>query len=322
MIFAVGEVLIDFIAVEEADLRDVRTFEKHPGGAPANMVVGLRRLNVPSGLISKVGRDAFGEFLIERLRMEGVDTRYIVYDEERNTGVVFVQLKHAEPSFLLYDHVAYFNLGIDDVDKSFLEEADLLHFGGVLLAREPSRSTSLKLARMARGRGIPTSFDVNIRPNLWRGRVDELIRCVEEALRCADIVKLGEGERRFLEENGVDVQDFDIDLIAVTRGGRGSELIHGGARVNVPPYRVEVVDPTGAGDAYMAALIASLYSMDKLGNLALDEEELMLAGRFANIVAALSTTRRGAWSVPEIRSLVGFEEIKPIVERLMTSSRG
>ncbi|HDD39798.1 MAG TPA: carbohydrate kinase, partial [Nitrososphaeria archaeon] len=57
MIFAIGELLIDFIAVEPVDLRDVRTFEKHPGGAPANMVVGLRRLGVPAGLISKVGRD-------------------------------------------------------------------------------------------------------------------------------------------------------------------------------------------------------------------------------------------------------------------------
>ena len=62
MIFAVGEVLIDFIAVEEADLKDVKIFERHPGGAPANMIVGLKRLNVLSGLISKVGRDVSENF--------------------------------------------------------------------------------------------------------------------------------------------------------------------------------------------------------------------------------------------------------------------
>ncbi|MEM4883379.1 MAG: carbohydrate kinase [Nitrososphaerota archaeon] len=316
MIFAVGEVLIDFIAIEDADLKYVKTFEKHPGGAPANMVVGLRRLNVPSGLISKVGRDSFGEFLIEKLRGEGVETRYISYDHERNTGVVFVQLKQAEPSFLIYDNVAYFNLRIDDVDESFLDAADLLHFGGVLLAREPSRSTSLELARMARSRGIPTSFDANIRPNLWVGRMDELIRCMEEALSCADIVKLGRGEKRFLEEHGVDVESFDVKLIAVTRSGEGSELMHAGQRVSIPAYRVEAIDPTGAGDAYMAALLASLYSINKLRSLTLNEVELRLAGRFANIVAALSTTRRGAWSVPRVESLLGIEEIRPIAERL------
>ncbi|MEM4719031.1 MAG: PfkB family carbohydrate kinase, partial [Nitrososphaerota archaeon] len=237
-------------------------------------------------------------------------------DHERNTGVVFVQLKQAEPSFLLYDNVAYFNLRMDDVDESFLDAADLLHFGGVLLAREPSRSTSLELARMARSRGIPTSFDANIRPNLWVGRMDELIRCMEEALSCADIVKLGRGEKRFLEEHGVDVESFDVKLIAVTRGGEGSELVHAGQRVSIPAYRVEAIDPTGAGDAYMAALLASLYSMNKLRELALNEVELRLAGRFANIVAALSTTRRGAWSVPRVESLLGIEEIRPIAERL------
>ncbi|HDD42059.1 MAG TPA: carbohydrate kinase, partial [Nitrososphaeria archaeon] len=84
-------------------------------------------------------------------------------------------------------------------------------------------------------------------------------------------------------------------------------------------YRVEAIDPTGAGDAYMAALLASLYSMGKLRDLTLDEEELRLAGRFANIVAALSTTRRGAWSVPEIGSLTGIDEVKPIVEKLAAS---
>jgi len=319
MIFAVGEVLIDFIAVEDVDLRDVKTFEKHPGGAPANMVVGLRRLNVPSGLISKIGRDDFGEFLVGKLREEGVDTRYIVYDDERNTGVVFVQLKQAEPSFLLYDQVAYFNLRIDEVDKSFLDEADLLHFGGVLLAREPSRSTSLELARMGRSRRLPISFDANIRPNLWRGRLDELIRCMEDAFGCADIVKLGNGEKKFLEKNGVDLEDFDIKLIAVTKGREGSELAHSGISVSVSAYRVEAIDPTGAGDAYMAALLASLYSMNKLKDLTLDEQELRLAGRFANIVAALSTTRRGAWSVPEVRSLARIEEVKPIVKKLIAS---
>lgn len=317
MIFAIGEVLIDFIAVEEEDLKDVRTFEKHPGGAPANMLVGLRRLNVPSGLISKVGKDAFGEFLVERLREEGVDTRYVLYDDERNTGIVFVQLKQAEPSFLLYDHVAYFNLRLDEVDKSFLDKADLLHFGGVLLAREPGRSTSLELARMARSRGIPTSFDANIRPNLWAGRVNELISCIEEALRCADIVKLGRGEKRFLEDHGVDIMSFDIKLIAVTKGVEGSELIHEEQTMNIPAYRVDAIDPTGAGDAYMAALLASLYSMGKLRDLAFGGEELKLAGRFANIVAALSTTKRGAWSAPRVESLQEIEEIKPIVESLM-----
>jgi len=316
MIFAIGEVLIDFIAVEDADLKYVKTFEKHPGGAPANMVVGLRRLNVPAGLISKVGRDVLGEFLIEELEKEKVDTRYVVYDDETRTGVVFVQLKQAKPGFLLYDKVAYFNLKPEDVDSSFIEEADLLHFGGVLLAREPSRTTSFEVVSRAKNRGLPISFDVNLRLHLWENRIDELIRCTREALKLADVVKLGDGERKFLEENGVDLGEFGIKLLAVTKGEEGSELIHDGKRVELPAYRVKAIDPTGAGDAYMAALLAALYSMGKLKDVSLSDEELKLVGRFANIVAAISTTKRGAWSVPELSSLMKFDEIKTIVERL------
>ena len=320
MIFAIGEVLIDFIAVEPIDLKDVKTFEKHAGGAPANMIVGLRRLNVPAALISKVGDDPFGEFLIERLREEGVDTRYIIRDPEVHTGVVFVQLKQAQPSFVLYDRTAYFTLRSEEVDKSFLKEAELLHFGGVMLSREPSRSTCFEVVEWARSRGIPISFDVNLRPDLWRNRIDELVECMKRALGLAEIVKLGEGELRFLEDRGVDLRSFGLKLIAVTKGERGSELIHEGLRIEAPAERVKAIDPTGAGDAYMAALLAGLYALGKLRDLRLDEDELRLIGRFANIVAGISTTRRGAWSVPRISMLRDREELKSIVERLEARS--
>jgi len=86
--------------------------------------------------------------------------------------------------------------------------------------------------------------------------------------------------------------------------------------VSIPAYRFEAIDLTGAGDAYMAALLALIYSMNKLRSLALNEVELRLAERFANIMAALSTTRRGAWSVPRVEFPLGIEEIRPIAERL------
>lgn len=319
MIFAIGEVLVDFIAVEDLDLKYVRTFEKHPGGAPANMVVGLRRLGVPSALISKVGRDVFGEFLLEELRREGVDTGYMAFDEEYPTGVVFVQLKEARPSFLLFEKAAYFNLRIEDLDLGFMDFAELLHFGGVLLAHEPGRTTCLEVIRKARGLGIPISFDVNIRPHLWKGRIGELVECMKRALKLADVTKLGYDEMKFLEENGVDLGELDLKLIAVTMGERGSILIHKRKEVTVPSYPVQAVDSTGAGDAYMAALLAALYSMRKLKDMSLSEWELKLIGRFANVVAAISTTKRGAWSVPTLSQLEGIDEIKPVVDALRRS---
>jgi len=312
MIFAIGEVLIDFIAKEELPLKDVKTFEKHAGGAPANVVAGLSRLKTPSALISKVGTDPFGEFLVEKLKKEGVNIEYIKFDREKHTGVVFVQLIGAKPEFILYDGVAYFNLKIDDIDFSFLERASLLHFGSVLFAREPLRSTVFKVLKKAKGK-IPIGYDVNIRLDLWRGREEEMLRDIQEGLGLADIIKIGDGELEFLKEYGIDIESFDFELLAITKGERGSEIIHRDIKIEVPAHKVKPVDTTGAGDAFTAALLSALWHMDKLSNLEFTREELLKIGKFANLIAALSTLKRGAWSVPRIEELRGYKEAKEII---------
>ena len=313
MIVSVGEVLIDFIALQEGKLKDVKSFEKHPGGAPANVAVGLSRLGVESALVSKVGDDPFGDFLLERLRDEGVRT-YISRDAEKHTGVVFVQLIGAKPEFILYDGVAYFNLKPEDVERALLENAEAVHFGTVLFAREPSRSTLFGILEELKGR-VPLSYDVNIRPDLWRGREEEMLRDIGRALRLADIVKLGDGELAYLRDNGINPENFDFKLLAVTLGEKGSELRSRGAKVRIPAYRVEPVDTTGAGDAFTAALLAGLHYSNLLGEDSIDEEHLRKLGRFANLVAALSTTLRGAWSVPKMEEVALMREFRELYQR-------
>ncbi|ASJ13035.1 carbohydrate kinase family protein [Thermococcus thioreducens] len=313
MIVSIGEVLIDFIALQEGKLKEVKSFEKHPGGAPANVAVGLSRLGVESALVSKVGDDPFGDFLIERLTDEGVKT-FIPRDLERHTGVVFVQLIGARPEFILYDGVAYFNLKPEDVETALLERAEVVHFGSVLFAREPSRSTLFGILEELKGK-VPLSYDVNIRLDLWRGREDEMLQDIERALKLADIVKLGDGELAYLRDNGISPEDFDFKLFAVTLGAEGSELRSGGAEVHVPAYSVEPVDTTGAGDAFMAALLAGLHYSNMVGQEAIDGEQLRKIGRFANLVAALSTTLRGAWSVPKMEEIVLMKEVRELYHR-------
>ncbi len=312
MIVSIGEVLIDFIALHEGRLKDVKSFEKHPGGAPANVAVGLSRLGVESALVSKVGDDPFGDFLVERLHEEGVKT-FIRRDLEKHTGVVFVQLIGARPEFILYDGVAYFNLRPEDVDAN-LKAAELVHFGSVLFAREPSRSTVFEVLKELKGK-VPLSYDINMRPDLWRGREDEMLRDIERALKLADIAKLGDGELASLTGRGINIDDFDFRLLAITKGAEGSELRSGGIRVHVPAYKVEAIDTTGAGDAFMAALLAGLYYSGCLGAEELGEEKLNRIGHFANLVAALSTMHRGAWSVPKIEEITLMREVRELYQR-------
>lgn len=312
MMMSLGEVLIDMIALEDKPLAMVQKFERHPGGAPANVAVGLSRLGVESGLVSKVGKDPFGDFLISSLEREGVEPM-IRRDDEFHTGVVFVQLIGAKPEFILYDGVAYFNLRGEDVPLNVLLNSELVHFGTVMFAREPSRSTVFKTLKTLYGK-VPLSYDINIRLDLWRGREDEMLGDIERALKLATIVKMGWEEYTYLREKGVEVETFEPSILAVTLGSKGSVIISGGTRVEVPAPKVNAVDTTGAGDAFMAALLAGLHYSGAIGRLKeLDGELLKRIGKFANLVAAMSVTRRGAWSVPvldELKSSIEFTELK------------
>ncbi len=294
MITSVGEVLVDMIAAEEGSLTGVKLFEKHPGGAPANVAVGLARLGVPVSLVSKVGRDPFGDFLVERLRKEGVDVRHVLADGFKHTGVVFVQLKGAKPEFMLYDGVAYFNIRTEELAR--VPSSDLVHFGTVLFAREPSRSAVFSFLKRVREEGAILSYDVNLRRGLWREEGD-MLRDVERAIRMADVIKVGDEEMKYLEQHGVNV--ISARLVAITMGERGCEIHHGGECVNIPAYPVNPVDTTGAGDAFMAALLAWLWRGGL--SLSLNREEIEEMGKFANRIAALSTLSRGAWSVPQVK---------------------
>jgi len=310
MIVSVGEVLIDMIALEDKPLAMVERFERHPGGAPANVAVGLSRLNVESAFVGKVGDDPFGDFLIESLKNEGVRP-FVARDEARHTGVVFVQLIGAKPEFILYDGVAYFNLRSEDVPMGVLEKAEAVHFGTVTFAREPSRGTVFETLEELKGKTV-LSYDVNIRLDLWRGRESEMLADVRRALGLADIVKLGMEEYEYLSRRGIRVEDFGPKLVAVTMGYRGSLLISDGNSVEVPAVKVEAVDTTGAGDAFMAGLLAALHHAGVLGESEYPPELLERVGRFANLVAGLSVTRRGAWSVPrldEVEALGGLSEL-------------
>ena len=272
------------------------------------MIAGSTKSAVDMKDFDPVPRYLYDDVLLYRKHMEGLFNESLDYLNIAFDGDV--------TSFEVLDPPESPNEHLVQAWKEFLDEADLLHFGGVMLAREPSRSACFEAVGWAREKSIPVSFDVNLRLHLWEDRLSELDECMRRALGLADIVKLGDGERRFLEGRGIRLDEFDLKLVAVTKGEEGSELICGDLRVEVPAEKVEAIDPTGAGDAYMAALLAGLYALGKLGDPRLSEDELKLLGRFANIVAGISTTRRGGWSVPRIATLEGREEIKPIVEKL------
>lgn len=152
-IIAIGEAIIDFIPTTMGKgLADTPAFEKRPGGAPANVAVGVARLGGSSGFIGKFGQDEFGRFLHLTLRENVVDTKSIVFTGKAKTGLAFVTLKeNGEREFIFYrEPCADILLTPEEIDEDYIKSAKVLHFGTVSLIAEPGRCATYRAVQLAR----------------------------------------------------------------------------------------------------------------------------------------------------------------------------
>jgi fructokinase len=297
-VVCLGEALIDFVAdVSDVSLIDCPGFRKAPGGAPANVAVGLARLGVPVRFIGKVGDDPFGHFLEQTLAGAGVDTRGMRFDPEARTGLAFVALRaDGEREFTFFRHPsADMRLHPSEIDPALFAGARLFHFGSITLITEPSRSATFAAVKAARAAGCAISYDPNLRLPLWPG-AEEARREMLAAMPVADVVKVSDDEAVFLHGDPERCAEALLAqgprLVLVTRGAAGCDYFTAaGARGHVAGFSVTAIDTTGAGDGFVAGLLAHLPA---LGGAPLPEEELREILRFANAVGALTCTQKGA----------------------------
>ncbi|MCX7774229.1 MAG: carbohydrate kinase [Clostridia bacterium] len=314
MIYTIGEALIDFIPDRKGiGLKDVGSFLKAPGGAPANVACAVAKLGGQSAFIGKLGQDAFGEFLTETLTHCGVDTSRIVYTRQANTSLAFVSLK-ADGN---RDFSFYRNPGADmlleagEIAEEWFHEEDFLHFGSVELIESPAKYAHIKAIELMRAKGGTISFDPNVRLPLWDSP-ESCRRTILEFIPRADILKISDEELSFItgiEDEREAIQSLftgEVKVIVYTRGKKGAELYTRDFQVAAPGLKVEVVDTTGAGDAFVGAFLYML-SKERTALKDLDREKARQAIFFANRVAAVTTTRKGA-----IESLPNLEEISLI----------
>ena len=303
-VVALGEFLIDMVATQKnVSLFDAPAFEPKAGGAPANVAVGVRRLGKSSAFIGKVGRDDFGRGLRRTLEVEGVDTRNLLDDPASLTTIAYVSLSdRGDPAFAFFQG-AHTRLSPVDLDVDLIRGAKVFHFGSVSLAAEPVRSATLEALRIAREAGCITTYDINWRPALWPDRDPAQAM---EPLSHVDVIKMNETELQLVtgEQDvraGLEQISYPAPLIVVTMSEKGCMYRFDGRiyAQSVPPVR-EVVDGTGAGDAFMAALIAGLRP-------SLDADYLARLMRRACQAGAITTTRRGA-----IPSLPRADELEPV----------
>ncbi|MFC6717290.1 carbohydrate kinase [Natrialbaceae archaeon GCM10025810] len=316
-VLVAGETLIDFIPERPGPLSDVEGFERRPGGAPANVAAGLSLLERPPLFWTRVGDDPFGRYLEGVLDSVGLPDRFVERDSDAKTTLAFVTHDETgERTFSFYrDGTADTRLEPGTIDDDVLEALEWVHAGGVALASGSSRAATLDLLERASEAGSTVSFDPNARPELWPDD-ETFARVVREALVHVDVCKATVEELEALGFPGSDPEsaaraaigaDDGPHTIFLTRGGEGAVAVAGSdspwgdraepTAVEHPGYDVDVVDTTGAGDAFLAGAIASLRSGRGLEG----------ALSRANAVAALTTTDAGAMSaLPDREALEAF----------------
>ncbi len=310
-----GEALIDFVAdTAGVPLLECPGFLKAPGGAPANVAVGLARLGVPAAFVGKVGEDPFGRFLQRTFADAAVDTSGMRFDPNHRTGLAFVALgADGERDFAFFRNPSADMLLRPEEIPDELLACRVFHFGSITLIQDPSRSATLDALARARRQGAWISYDPNLRPLLWPD-LETARSEIRAALPLADFVKVSEEEAEFLygpaplPELAARLLGEGPSLVALTRGAAGAVLATAATQLSLPGFQVEVVDTTGAGDGFAAGLIAWLLKRGA-GPAELTEVDLREAGRFACAVAALTCTRKGAIpalpSGADVRKLLG-----------------
>ncbi|MEY7850663.1 carbohydrate kinase [Natrarchaeobius sp. A-rgal3] len=307
-ILVAGETLIDFLPEHPGPISSVGGFERRPGGAPANVAVALARLEQTPLFWSRVGEDPFGDYLLETLDEYGVPDRFLEADPDAKTSLAFVAHDEAgDRSFSFYrDRTADTRMEPGRIDDSVLATLEWVHAGGVALSSGRSREATLDLLERAADAGCTVSFDSNTRTELWPDEATLRV-IVRDALASVDVLKATRGELEALGFTGDSIEDVAREALAAgphtvlaTRGGDGSLAVadddapwSAGAAEH-SGYEADVVDTTGAGDAFVAGAIAAMRGGRSL------EETLA----FADAVGAAATTEPGAMTTLPDRAAV------------------
>lgn len=302
-VWVLGDAVIDLVP------ENANGYLKCPGGAPANVAVGIARLGGDSAFIGRVGQDGFGAFLQQVLSDEGVDIGHMRPDPEHHTSTVVVDLDlQGERSFTFMVQPSA-DLFLQPDDLPDFQRGEWLHLCSIALSQEPSRSAAFAAMERIRAASGRVSFDPNIREEVWR-QPEALRPCLQKALMLADVVKLSREELAFIShlddlENAIRwmMQTYPLRLLLVTLGGDGV-YVHDGQRLrHFRAAPVVPIDTTGAGDAFVAGLLAALARLHELPQ----EAQWPAVIAQAQACGALATTAKGAMTaLPRADELAAF----------------
>lgn len=259
-ILSVGEVLIDCIGTNEAPLSHTAQFQRHLGGSPVNVACNVAKLNLKSALIASCGRDGLGDYIYSQLNDNHVQTQ-LLNRTEVPTSIILVSKSKATPEFIAY-RAADYHFVETQFSEQIIEQSKIYHTTCFALSKNPARNFIIEGAKTALKFGKITSIDLNYAPAIWPNR-QEAHLVISEFMKCQPLLKISNDDcLRFFNEALNDdaifkhFHDWGAKIICLTKGKEGVVVSDGKITFFKPAnYIEEVVDTTGAGDAFWSGFL-------------------------------------------------------------------
>ena len=309
-LITMGRASIDLYAQDiGVPFEKIKSFAAYVGGSPTNIAVGARRLGLKVALISGIGEDPVGDFVLAFLNEEHINTEFITRKPMARTGAVLLGIERPDLIPLVYyrENAADIQITIDDVKAAPIEQSRAFEFGGTNLSQEPSRSATLYAVEQAKSAGVRVIMDLDLRADLWQDvrafglmvrsvlpNVDIAIGTEEEikaaVLESADQLTITHSQITAPEIRGdlntalLSLLERGLEALVVKQGSKGSSVyLQGGEVVFAPGFSVEVFNVLGAGDAFAGGMIYGR----------LKGWDWYRAARMGNACGAIVVTRHG-----------------------------
>jgi 5-dehydro-2-deoxygluconokinase len=305
-VIAVGRSSLDLYAHQiGCAMADVRSFDAYIGGCPTNVSVGTRRLGLRSLLLTAVGDDQVGDFIVASLDREGVETRFIPRKSGRRSSAVVLTIQPPDrfPLTFYRDNCADRALTVEDVARAPIASSRVVFVTGTGLSHQPGRDATRAVAAAARAAGVPVVVDIDYRPDQWdtaaafAREVQALLRSATLAIGTEEEIAAAAGTSDTCDGVGL-LLATAIRALVVKRGARGATIFRPDAPPSdVAPFPVEVLNVLGAGDAFASGF---LYGY-------LQDWPLERAARLGNACGAIIVTRHGCANfMPTLDEVTAF----------------
>ena len=308
-ILCIGEALIDMICIDKGKpLSEGTNFIVKPGGAPTNVAAAIAALGGTVELAAKVGNDAFGKKLINVMEEFGVATRWMIQSDTHFTTFAFVSLMEDGERDFVFNRGADGELTREEVDAIDLEEVSIIHFGSATgFLPGPLQAAYQGLLQKALQKNIFISFDPNYRHLLFRDNIQTFIDQSWNFLAACHFFKLSDEESLLITgantvaDAAAILQERTKAVFAITLGKEGTMLGFEGATTIIPSIPVKPIDTTGAGDAFVGALLYQL--IDK----SLSDIQLLSLNEWARIIA--NANKAGARTCEYLGAMEAFKHL-------------